>query len=60
MHFKIPQFTLTVLRFTYLERLDKIDEFHDILLENFKIFIRCPECATMATIPEPGVWRADK
>jgi len=48
----IPNFPLAVPGFTYLGRLDEIDESHDILLENFEIFIRCPECASMATIPE--------
>lgn len=49
------KFPLEVQGFTYLGRLDEIDESHDFLLENFKIFIRCPECASMATIPEEGV-----
>jgi len=51
----IPNFPLAVPGFTYLGRLDEIDESYDILLENFEIFIRCPECASMATIPKDNV-----
>ncbi len=48
-------FSLTVPGFTYLGRLDEIDESHDFLLENFEIHIRCSECASMATILEDEV-----
>ena len=51
MSFKTLEFPLEVPGFTYLGRLDQINESHDILLENFEIFIRCLECASMATIP---------
>lgn len=50
-----PDFPLTVPGFTYLGRLDEIDESHDSLLENHEIFVRCPECASMATIPEDDI-----
>ena len=35
--------------------VDEIDESDDIFLENFEIFIRCPKCASMATILEEGI-----
>ncbi len=49
------EFNLQVSGFTYLGRLDEIDESHDFLLENFEIHIRCPGCASMAIIPEEGI-----
>ena len=46
-----PKFDLNVAGFTYLGRIDEINETHNFLLDNFRVWIRCPECASMATIP---------
>lgn len=38
--------------FIFLGRLDEIDESHNFLIDNFKVHIRCPECASLAIIPD--------